>query len=207
MPKVDGRLRCCRAGQGAEGESARARCAVTILVSLLSLSLNARGAEPDGQYIQDWLVAGPVPAETASLAASLAAASDSLPAPEDGRSFRLPGGEPLQWNRYSAPGSIVNLNHALGPRARGCALACTVIHAEQPCQVTFLLGSSDAVAILMNRRVVYLDAAKRPFCPDQTSFTATLQAGDNDRQRRNQSEPLTSPLGPDQPCLPTIGMI
>lgn len=154
--------------------------AVAFLVGLLSIPLDARSAEPDGQYIRNWLVAGPVPAETVALAADLAAASESLPAPEEGRSFHLPGGNTLRWNLYSAPGSLVNLNHALGPHEHGCALVCATIHAEQAGQVKFLLGSSDGVAILLNRRVVYLDGKQRPFCPDQDSFTATLQAGENE---------------------------
>jgi hypothetical protein len=74
----------------------------------------------------------------------------------------------------------VNLNHALGPHERGRALACTTIRAERPGQARFLVGSSGGVAILLNRRVVYVDGKKRPFCPDQDSFTATLQAGENE---------------------------
>ncbi len=149
-------------------------------VGLLAGPRGARAAAPDGRYVRDWLVAGPVSAEAATIAKIVESSPKSVPAPEDGGSFRLPNGQQVTWNRYSAPGSIVNLIHALGQHERVSGLAYTTIRADREGQARFVVGSDDQLAILLNRRIVYRYDKERALSPDQDAFTAPLQAGENE---------------------------
>lgn len=150
------------------------------VLGLLAGSLGAWAAAPDGQYVRDWLVAGPVSADAASLAKDVAASPESIPAPEDGRSFRLSGGQRLTWKRYSAPGSVVNLIHALGKHEHASGLAYTTIRADRAGAARFVVGSDDPLAIVLNRRIVYRYDTERALSPDQDVFTVPLEAGENE---------------------------
>jgi hypothetical protein len=151
----------------------------TAIVALLAGSLAARAAAPDGQYVREWLVAGPVSANAAVIAKTITELPERVPAPEDGRSFRLPSGQQLTWNRYSAPGSIVNLIHALGQQEHVSGLAYTTIRADREGKARFVVGSNDQLAILLNGRIVYQYDKKRGLSPDEDTFTAPLRAGEN----------------------------
>ncbi len=151
------------------------------VVGLIAGPLGARAAVPDGQYVRDWLVAGPVSPGLATMLKFLTVLPKSLlPTPEDGQSHRLPNGQQVTWNRYLAPGSIVNLIHALGQQERAGALAYTTIRADRAGPARFVVGSDDHLAIFLNRRMVYVYPKERPLSPDQDTFTAPLEAGENE---------------------------
>lgn len=152
-----------------------------VVVGLLAGPVGVRAAAPDGQYVRDWLVAGPVSPGAAAILKYVTVLSKSLlPTPEDGRSLRLPTGQQVTWHRYLAPGSIVNLVHALGQHERVGALAYTTIRADRAGPARFIVGSDDQLAIFLNRRMVYLYPRERSLSPDQDAFTAPLQAGENE---------------------------
>jgi hypothetical protein len=154
---------------------------VPVIVGLLAGPLGLCAAVPDGQYVRDWLVAGPVAAEVTTITNVVAVLPKSvLPVPEDGRSLRLTSGQQLTWNRYLAPGSMVNLVHALGRQEQVCGLAYTTIRADRAGPARFVMGSDDQLAIVLNRRIVYRCDEERPLSPDQDTFTAPLEAGENE---------------------------
>ena len=159
-------------------------CSVPVLAlgiaGLLAGPLGVRAAASDGQYVRDWLVAGPVSAEATGVAKAIAASPQGIPVPKAGQGFRLPDGQQITWQQYCAPGSIVNLMHALGPQQGVCALGYCTIYADHPGQARFVVGSNDSLAIVLNRRLVYLVDRERPLCPDQDVFTVPLQAGENE---------------------------
>ncbi len=156
-------------------------CATAVtLVSLLAVALSAQAASPDGRYIRDWLLAGPVSADAATIAKLIAGLPRNSPVPVEGQRFELLNGTAFSWTRYTAPGSIVNLIHALGHHERVSGLACTTIRAGQAGEVRFHVGSDDQIAILLNRRIVHLCDQRRPLSPDQDTFTAALRAGENE---------------------------
>jgi hypothetical protein len=73
--------------------------AALALVGPLARPPGLWAAAPDGQYVRDWLVAGPVSAEMTTITKVVTILPRSvLPVPEEGRSFRLLDGQ-LTWNR------------------------------------------------------------------------------------------------------------
>lgn len=156
------------------------RVAAISMIWLLAGMFRAHAAAPDGQYVRDWLVAGPLSVEAALVAQVAATLPANLFRPAEGGSLALPSGEQIAWSRYMAPGSIVNLTHVLGQHDKVSALACTTIHVEQAGEVRFRVGSDDQIAILLNRQIVHRYDHPRPLHPDQDEFTAELRAGDNE---------------------------
>ena len=136
-------------------------------------------ATPDGQYIQDWLLAGPFTERHLWLIQAANVLGSKALVPEEGHPA-LPLMKNLpKWMRHHSVGSQVNLIEAFGQHERAGALAFTTIRAKTAGAAKFCLGSDDQVRVWVNDKLVHRYDEGRPLWPDEDCFTADLQAGEN----------------------------
>ncbi len=159
----------------------RLRLCILGLFALALAASAARGqtVRADGDYLRDWLVAGPFTERHLWLVQVANLLGPGRLVPQAGQPALPLMTDAPSWICYQAAGSQVNLIDAFGPHEDAGALAFTAIQAEQAGPATFYFGSDDQARIWINDRLVHRYDDERPLWPDQDRFTAELKAGAN----------------------------
>lgn len=155
-------------------------CFLGLFALALTVSA-ARGqtVRADGDYCQDWLVAGPFTARHLWLIQVANLLGPGQLDPQAGRPALPLMKDVPSWTRYQAVSSQVNLIDAFGPHEDAGALAFATILADRAGPATFYFGSDDEARVWINDQLVHRYDEERPLWPDQDCFTAELKAGAN----------------------------
>lgn len=139
----------------------------------------AQTAFPNGEYVRDWLVLGPLPPETFNRedVTTLIGGPGAIPREQEGATGAEPGSP--QWKRHASRESVVNFEETM-PGARGAwALAYTGVESPGVVQACFHVGTGNAYALWVNGVKVTEAGPSDRFRPERSHLRAPLHAGTN----------------------------
>lgn len=111
----------------------------------------AEAAQPDGGYLTDWLVAGPLDAET-SRTAALRCADGTIAAPREGEALK---GQKTRWIRYRGEGNLINLREIAGYDLSVSAAAYCDFDSDTAQRGHIHFVSQNALQIWLNGHLVF----------------------------------------------------
>jgi CubicO group peptidase (beta-lactamase class C family) len=144
------------------------------------------------QYMNEWLLLGPIPAQEAGAAANVAdarkmgferdllekAGGEAKVEAEPGKKLDARGGQ-YEWRNHESARGAIDLVGVFGQRDFAVAYAAATIESPEAKTQLVALGSDDAVRVWLNGELIHENSASRALTPDEDVFALKLRKGTN----------------------------
>jgi signal transduction histidine kinase/ligand-binding sensor domain-containing protein len=153
-----------------------------MLTGLQIASVFAQGGTPehslDGQFIREWLILGPIPAENLGKDFLEPAGRESGISPKEQDAIQIPEGD-FSWKRCVFTENTALIEEVLANRPHSTVYAFSLLNAPESGQVEFRFGSSCGVALWVNGVRAGEFPNRGLFDFDHHVFTVDLRKGPN----------------------------
>lgn len=141
----------------------------------IPLSVSAQTNQPNGQYFQDWLLAGPFDTPVFNDRLPEKIPQDSIFHPEAGQKLS----PKISWQRFHSDSSVVNLTNYFQKNKRCYAYAHCMIEAPEDGSYRFFLGQDDKISVWVNETQYLYINYTQSLILDKNVFECHLNAGLN----------------------------